>query len=456
MNDDDDFFNFVDLSKKRYVSDETLEKLRLPISEVIENFQKVHGDRYDYSKVEYVNGTTKVVIICKEHGEFLQTPRGHKHGSNCPKCKIKVPLYNNEKIILEFQKVHGDRYDYSKVEYVNTTTKVVIICKEHGEFLQTPNTHRGTEGCLKCKIRVPVYNNEETIQKFQKIHGDRYDYSKVEYLNQNTHVIIICKEHGEFLQTPRRHKQGNNCPKCKIRVPVYNNEEIILKFQKVHGDRYDYSKVEYVHSLTKVVIICKEHGEFHRRPSNHGQGAGCPKCGYPNRHTTEECIQKFQKVHGDRYDYSKVEYVNNRTKVIIICKEHGEFLQTPFYHSSRDGANCPKCTRVPRYNNEEIIQKFQKVHGDRYDYSKVEYVNNKTKVIIICKEHGEFLQNTPHHSRGRGCHKCGKRKGKRKTITDTMTTQIIELRNSKKTIPAIAAEVGVSNSSVKRILKVNA
>ena len=168
-----------------------------------------------------------------------------------------------------------------------------------------------------------------------------------------------------------------------------------------------------------------------------------------------EVIENFQKVHGDRYDYSKVEYVNGTTKVVIICKEHGEFLQTPRGH--RQGSNCPKCKiKVPLYNNEKIILEFQKVHGDRYDYSKVEYVNNKTKVIIICKEHGEFLQNTPHHSRGRGCHKCGKRKGKRKTITDTMTTQIIELRNSKKTIPAIAAEVGVSNSSVKRILKVNA
>ena len=118
-------------------------------------------------------------------------------------------------------------------------------------------------------------------------------------------------------------------------------EEFIKGARKKHGDKYDYSKVDYVNKRTKVCIICHEHGEFWQTPSSHLQGKGCPICGGTSTLTKEELIKKARKVHDNKYNYTKVEYVNNKTKVCIICPEHGEFWQTPYDHFY--GCGCPKC-----------------------------------------------------------------------------------------------------------------
>lgn len=187
-------------------------------------------------------------------------------------------------------------------------------------------------------------------------------------------------------------------------------EEFIKKSIKKHSDKYNYSKVEYIGSQTKVCIICPEHGEFWQTPANHVRGQGCPKCakesnGKERRNTTENFIYNAIKVHGVYYNYSKTEYINARTKVCIICPEHGEFWQIPFAHLR--GQGCPNCSGR-NMDNELFIGKAKEVHGDKYDYSKVNYVNSKDKVCIICPEHGEFWQSPAKHLYGRGCPKCGK------------------------------------------------
>ena len=186
-------------------------------------------------------------------------------------------------------------------------------------------------------------------------------------------------------------------------------EEFIKEATDKHEGKYDYSKVEYVNSATKVCIICNEHGEFWQKASHHLSGHGCPKCGVKNRNekntlTKEEFVNNARKVHGDKYDYSKVEYVNNRTKVCIKCSEHGEFWQKPSNHLS--GNACPKCSNVYVPTKEEWVEKARRVHGDKYDYSKVDYVNAMIKVCIICHEHGEFCQIPNSHLNGSGCPKC--------------------------------------------------
>ena len=254
-----------------------------------------------------------------------------------------------KEFITESKTIHNDKYDYSKVEYVNAKTKVCIICPEHGEFWQTPSNHLKGQGCPKCG-GIYHYNTQEWIEEAKKIHKNKYDYSKVEYVNNKTDVCIICPEHGEFWQTPNTHLKGSKCPKCaniqngdRIRD---NAESFIKKAKKIHGDKYDYSKVEYIDSHTKVCIICPEHGEFWQIPNSHLRGSGCPICGQINRTKTKtlplnEFIIKAFLVHGDKYDYSKVEYVNAKTKVCIMCPKHGEFWQTPDDHLR--GKGCPKC-----------------------------------------------------------------------------------------------------------------
>ena len=158
---------------------------------------------------------------------------------------------------------------------------------------------------------------EEFIKEARELHGDKYDYSKVEYIGALKKVCIICPEHGKFWQEASGHLKGQGCPKCSGKyIPTI--EEWIEKARKVHGDKYDYSKVKYIDSKSKVCIICPIHGGFEQTPHNHLGGQGCPTCGkcIP---TKEEWIAEARKVHGDKYDYSKVDYVNSRTKVCIIC-----------------------------------------------------------------------------------------------------------------------------------------
>ena len=271
------------------------------IKEATEN----HKDKYDYSKVDYVNNKTKVCIICPEHGEFWQEAKNHLRGIGCPKCSIEKLTGTTDKFIAKAKEVHVNKYDYSKVKYVRSNVKVCIICPEHGEFWQTPNKHLSGCGCPKCgndKIRESLtLSREDFIKKACKIHGDKYDYSKVEYVNARTKVCIICPDHGEFWQTPDVHTQGYGCPKCGgVYVPT--TEEWITSARKVHGNNYNYSKVHYVNCMSKVCIICPEHGEFEQAPYAHLNGNGCPKC---NLSHLERSVMNYLNEVGITYEYQK-------------------------------------------------------------------------------------------------------------------------------------------------------
>lgn len=200
-------------------------------------------------------------------------------------------------------------------------------------------------------------------------------------------------------------------------------EEFIEKCDAVHN-KYDHSRTIYYNNRTKIAVICKDHGEFFIYPSHYLRGKGCLKCGHDSAkskmsHSTEGFIEKSKEIHGDTYDYSKVKYKNSQTKVIIICKEHGEFAVKPnkHIHSAR---GCPICgklssidkSRSKRTSNDDFIDKCIRVHGDTYDYSITKYdntfINNTKKVSIICKKHGEFVQIAYDHLDGHGCPKCPK------------------------------------------------
>jgi len=184
----------------------------------------------------------------------------------------------NQIFINKSKKIHEDKYDYSKVQYVNAKTKIIIICKEHGEFCQTPSNHLSKYNCQKCSNNLK-FDTESFIQKARQIHKDRYDYSKVNYVNADTKVTIICKDHGEFQQIPDFHiNRKCNCPKCMNNI-VSNSNEFIEKSNKIHKNKYDYSQVNYINSTTPVIIICKQHGEFNQTPDIHiNQKCGCPQC----------------------------------------------------------------------------------------------------------------------------------------------------------------------------------
>lgn len=217
---------------------------------------------------------------------------------------------------------------------------------------------------------MKVTDTKSFIEKASQIHNNYYDYSKVNYVNSKTKVIIICPIHGEFEQTPENHLRGHKCKKCTDQEKTINQcsktliqrtESFILKAKQIHEDKYDYSKVNYKNSCTKVCIICPEHGEFWQEPNNHLKGQGCTKCSRQKQltsqqnsnlsYSTEEFIKRARKVHGDYYDYSLTKYTRSNNKVTIICPKHGKFEQVAKTHL--EGSGCPKCKRS---RGEELIE----------------------------------------------------------------------------------------------------
>ena len=254
---------------------------------------------------------------------------------------------------------------------------------------------------------------EQFIEDARKKHGDKYDYSKVNYINNKTKVCIICPVHGEFWMTPQNHLNSPiGCHQCGKFSRRKTTEQFIEDAKKIQGDKFDYSEAEYVNNKTKIKLRCKTCGkDFLQTPVGHLRGDGCPYCAGLAKHSTESFIEKAKQVHGDKFDYSKVEYVNNRDKVCIVCKTCGkEFWQVPDNHLR--GHGCPECRYIKqRLTTEQFIKKARQVHGDKYDYSKVDYKNAETKVCIICPKHGEFWQEPGTHLKGKGCPECNNSKG---------------------------------------------
>lgn len=228
--------------------------------------------------------------------------------------------------------------------------------------------------------RNKKFTNKEITELFKMVHGEKYDYSQVNYKGMTEPVVIICNKHGKFKQRPVNHKSGRGCPKCGVEtrsiIKTKTTKVVIDEFVEVHGNKYDYSKVQYINALKKVEIICPIHGIFQQTPVFHKTGVGCPKCGNAYCFSNEEIIQQFTQTHGDTYDYSLVDYKNNRTKIKIICPEHGIFEQEPYVHKT--GSICPKCLGRSRTKDEWIVD-FRKIHKNKYDYSKFLFEHSKKK-----------------------------------------------------------------------------
>ena len=207
-----------------------------------------------------------------------------------------------------------------------------------------------------------MISTEEFIKRAAEAHNNKYDYSLSNYLGSHSKIVIVCPEHGEFEQTATNHLSGRGCRKCGRKKSEAgrksSDNEFISKSKIVHGNKYDYSVVDYIDRNTPVVIICLEHGEFEQSPHNHIYGKGCQKCGKDVlRKDINEFVSESLEVHGDKFDYSKANYHNSYSKVVIICPEHGEFKQTPDIHL-RSTVGCPSCVSKISVPHQNIIDMF--------------------------------------------------------------------------------------------------
>ena len=228
---------------------------------------------------EYNGNKNYVTVRCVIHNHIFRTKPNWLHaGTGCQKCyderRGDTLRKSTESFIEEARKIHGDKYDYSKVVYDGNKKKVCIICPEHGEFWQTPNKHISSkQGCPKCSSKN--ITTEEWIDKANKIHNNKYDYSKVEYKNNKTKVCIICPKHGEFWQTPDKHIQGEGCPICnnsrmELSLRKYLDENEIPYVQQKCFNWLGKKKLDFYLTSHNVAIECQ--GRQHFVPINHFGG----------------------------------------------------------------------------------------------------------------------------------------------------------------------------------------
>ena len=260
--------------------------------EFIEEAKKIHGNTYSYDNCNYIGYLKPITITCKIHGDFNIRVDHFLGGSGCLKCAIeknsKKRTLTNDEFISKAKEVHGDKYSYDKTVYRGRKEKIIITCPIHGDFEQLAGNHLEGNGCKKCAIEKTVEKKSITFDNFieraYEVHGPKYLYYKNSYIDAKHKVTIVCQEHGKFQQQAQAHLLGQGCPYCAKEKNICNlpkkksSEQFIKEAKKVHGDKYDYSKTEYDGEEKNVIIICKKHGEFKQKASNHLHGSGCPRC----------------------------------------------------------------------------------------------------------------------------------------------------------------------------------
>jgi hypothetical protein len=262
----------------------------------------------------------------------------------------------------------------------------------------------------------------EFITRSKKKYGDKFSYEDTIYVNQKTKLKLKCNIHGEFETYPSNHLVGmGSCPKCrKIQNGLTHKKDtsfFIKKAKKIFGNRYDYSITKYEHSLKKVDIICKKHGIFKIKPSNHiNNKQGCSFCGIEatsqaSRKGLDSFLDEIRsKPNFDKYDFSNISCFNNRnhSKIKCVCKKHGEYNTTPRNVIRSNFFGCKKCkTEDDRYDTSKFIEISKKTHNDYYVYDKVEYIKAHDDVVITCPKHGDFICKPYIHMAGGGfCPKC--------------------------------------------------
>jgi hypothetical protein len=340
----------------------------------IEKFTKTHGE-YDYSRVTSIaKSDQKLSIICHQHGVFLQSAAAHGRGQGCPQCSLEArqlkQSITKEEFIKRASELYSGLYDYSSSVFINAKTKISIKCPSHGEFQSTPAYHLRGIGCPDCeKLNNAVFNSFKDFKKAAiKKWGTDYGYDQSTFTTKNNPIRVNCLTHGLFDTTPAKHLKGAGCPKCKItargKIRPRSTEDFVFKANMLHQNKYDYSEVVYKSSKVPIKIKCPVHGNFTQTPNDHITTKGCEKCGIENRASqlrlgTDSFIQKAKAAHQNSYTYDKVKYgKTNSEKVLITCKKHGDFQQTPMHHLS--GGGCPKCSFARISSQEKELGLFLK------------------------------------------------------------------------------------------------
>lgn len=307
--------------------------------EFVEKAKKIHNNKYDYSISKYINSKIKIKIICPTHGEFEQCYSSHLKGFGCKQCQIEnYKTKYDDNLINKLNKIHNNKYNY--VKHIDHPKKIIIICPEHGEFEQLLRGHLSGKGCKKCATNSMKLNFDEFVKRAKKIHNNKYKYIKPNIFNKSSKITIICPNHGEFKQSISNHLKSYGCKKCGIESYSYSTDEFIKKAIDIHDNKYNYDKTKYINSYTKITITCKKHGDFDQNPSQHLCGYGCKQCAHDNnRLSIDDFILRSSEIHKNKYSYELVDFNNYYDNIKIICPIHGIYEQSVSNHLYGHGCN---------------------------------------------------------------------------------------------------------------------
>lgn len=331
-----------------------LSRIRLGFDIFLASAREKHGDRFLYDRSSWKNTQEKVRIYCGAHGWFSQQPYDHLRKSGCEACARQEMMRRKsqaslKKFLDKAAATHGGRYQYDPSSWRGHHSKVKIACPEHGWFEQIPRDHLRLSGCSKCGAIARGLDSRlskrDVVSRFIAVHGDRYSYDNMVYEKTLVKVEIVCRQHGSFFQSVGEHLSGHGCQKCSKRHR-WTTQEFIENSKSVHGDKFLYDRTQYTGALNKVIITCREHGDFHTQAARHVQRKdGCPQCNPVRLKTQDKFISECVSRFGDYYDYSLVEYINSSTPVKIMCRTHGVFEQPPSWHLN-SAIGCPHCTHT--------------------------------------------------------------------------------------------------------------
>ena len=379
-------------------------------------FEVYKDENYDFSKFQYTGIKNYINIVCKnkdkdgnEHGLFSVRADNiiYKH-LHCPKCTREAIANkvrkNNIDFINEVRTLYGEnKFDFDKCEeYVTAKTPIKMYCNEHKGYITITPTHLlANDGCKICN-RILNYKNI-----IKELNPNLEVIFEGEIKDKKSIVTIMCPIHGAIKLAIKDILKTPVCPLC-------NKEEEILKFtnefkskaKKIHGDKYDYTKVIFQsHSLQeKVAIKCKKDNNiFIQSAYNHLKGQGCPQCA-KQRMTSEEFKIKYYNRFGKKYNIDNINYVNSSSHIEVVCPIHGKFLITPC--NLLNGKGCPKCAGR-KLTTEEKILRLKEKHQNKYDYSEIKIIPTaQSKITPICPIHGKFEITYNHHLSGEGCPAC--------------------------------------------------
>lgn len=367
----------------------------------IDKAAALHGDRFDYSAVQYTRSAEHVEVRCLIHGAFWIRPNDHLMGKACPRCATIRRKVTQSKPFDVFLKqasaTHSDRgYQYDSSSYAGARTKMRITCPHHGDFWQAPEVHLRPSGCKRCSASSQNAARRITATTFltrvaTKFAG-RISIRMDTWLGLYAPIEAECVLHGAFSTTSHALLYTKNgCPACaRIEIGRANrlsHDEVITKLRQVFGDQYALSQVDVTRTSDRIQLECKTHGPFALTAHRAFQGNGCPKCARtasnPHRlarlrervasaheHRWIRFLDQAQKTHGNRYDYSRIEFRTQRNPVTIICPVHGEFQQVPATHIRSGCRKCADADLKGRYS----IEYFQRFPAEGFRAARLYYV----------------------------------------------------------------------------------